>query len=153
MFLYHSSACHVTATATKIICICLYQAISWHIFVLKHIDVIVCCLINVHFNLRKSEALFTQHCRLTICIELVELTNSDIVSDDKIQVTILILRRGALSSTNTGYSQTSQDASQQSAENLPPQFRSPPRWHQPARRKTLWGPLLIITIIVLWGFF
>ena len=34
-----------------------------------------------------------QHCRLTICIELVELT----VSDDKIQITILILRRGALS--------------------------------------------------------
>ena len=29
-----------------------------------------------------------QHCRLTICIELVELTNS--VSDDKIQITILI---------------------------------------------------------------
>ena len=41
-----------------------------------------------------------QHCRLTICIELVELTNSvrwQIVSDDKIQITILILRRGALS--------------------------------------------------------
>ena len=36
-----------------------------------------------------------QHCRLTICIELVELTNR--VSDDKIQITILILRRGALS--------------------------------------------------------
>ena len=36
-----------------------------------------------------------QHCRLTNCIELVELTNS--VSDDKIQITILILRRGALS--------------------------------------------------------
>ena len=36
-----------------------------------------------------------QHCRLTICNELVELTNS--VSDDKIQITILILRRGALS--------------------------------------------------------
>ena len=35
-----------------------------------------------------------QHCLLTICIELVELT----VSDDKIQITILILRRGALSS-------------------------------------------------------
>ena len=29
-----------------------------------------------------------QHYRLTICIELVELTNS--VSDDKIQITILI---------------------------------------------------------------
>ena len=38
-----------------------------------------------------------QHCRLTICIELFELTNS--VSDDKIQITILILRRGALSMT------------------------------------------------------
>ena len=38
-----------------------------------------------------------QHCRLTICIELVELTNSVSVSDDKIQITILILRRGALS--------------------------------------------------------
>ena len=42
-----------------------------------------------------------QHCRLSICIELVELTNSEMaaarVSDDKIQITILILRRGALS--------------------------------------------------------
>ena len=38
---------------------------------------------------------FRQHCRLTICIELVELANS--VSDDKIQITILILRRDALS--------------------------------------------------------
>ena len=37
-----------------------------------------------------------QHYRLIICIESVELTNSA-VSDDKIQVTILILRRGALS--------------------------------------------------------
>ena len=36
-----------------------------------------------------------QHCRLTICIELVE---RQIVSDDKIQITILILRRGALCS-------------------------------------------------------
>ena len=36
-----------------------------------------------------------QHCRLTTCIELVELTNR--VSDDKIQITILKLRRGALS--------------------------------------------------------
>ena len=35
-----------------------------------------------------------QHCRLTICMKLVELS----VSDDKIQITILILRRGALSS-------------------------------------------------------
>ena len=31
--------------------------------------------------------LLRQHCRLTICIELVELTNS--VSDDKIQITLL----------------------------------------------------------------
>ena len=40
-----------------------------------------------------------QHYLLTICIELVELTNSVSVSlsDDKIQITILILRRGALS--------------------------------------------------------
>ena len=38
-----------------------------------------------------------QHYRLTICIELVELTNSVSVSDDKIPITILILRRGALS--------------------------------------------------------
>ena len=40
-----------------------------------------------------------QHCLLTISIELVELTNSVSVSvsDDKIQITILILRRGALS--------------------------------------------------------
>ena len=37
--------------------------------------------------------LHRQHCRLTVCIELVELT----VSHDKIQITILILRRGALS--------------------------------------------------------
>ena len=37
-----------------------------------------------------------KHYRLIICMELVELTNSA-VSDDKIQVTILILRRGALS--------------------------------------------------------
>ena len=35
-----------------------------------------------------------QHCRLTICMELVELT---IVSDSKIQICILILRRSALS--------------------------------------------------------
>ena len=34
-----------------------------------------------------------QYCRLTICIELVELT----VSDEKIQITILILRRCTLS--------------------------------------------------------
>ena len=47
--------------------------------------------------MQNSEAVQArQHCRLTICIELVELTNS--VSDDKIQKTILILRRGALSS-------------------------------------------------------
>ena len=39
-----------------------------------------------------------QHCLLTICIELVELT----VSDDKIQITILILRRGTLSSQLIG---------------------------------------------------
>ena len=40
-----------------------------------------------------------QHCRFTICLELVELTNGiRSVSDDKIQITILILRRGALSS-------------------------------------------------------
>ena len=43
----------------------------------------------------KHSYLRRQHCRLTICIELVEQTNS--VSDDKIQITILILRRGALS--------------------------------------------------------
>ena len=36
-----------------------------------------------------------QQCRLTICIELDELKNS--VSDNKIQISILILRRGALS--------------------------------------------------------
>ena len=47
--------------------------------------------------------IYRQHCRLTICIELVELTNS--VSDDKIQITILILRRGALS-TQTPRSRT-----------------------------------------------
>ena len=33
-----------------------------------------------------------QHCRLNICMELIELTNSETVSDDKIQITILILR-------------------------------------------------------------
>ena len=36
----------------------------------------------------------SHHCRLTICMKLVELS----VSDDKIQITILILRRVALSS-------------------------------------------------------
>ena len=41
--------------------------------------------------------LFRQYCRLTFCMELVELTNSESVSDEKIQITILILRRGALS--------------------------------------------------------
>ena len=48
------------------------------------------------FTRHESMVCFRQHCRFTICIELVELTNS--VSDDKIQKTILILRRGALSS-------------------------------------------------------
>ena len=38
---------------------------------------------------------FRQQCRLTICMEFVELTNS--VSDNKIQMTLLILKRGALS--------------------------------------------------------
>ena len=33
-----------------------------------------------------------QHCRLNICMELIELTNIETVSDDKIQITILILR-------------------------------------------------------------
>ena len=53
-----------------------------------------------------SRTFLRQHCPLTICIELVELTNSVSVSvlDDKIQITILILRRGALSNqTIRGY--------------------------------------------------
>ena len=52
-------------------------------------------------------------------------------------------------STITGSSQTSQDASQQSAENLPPQFRLPPQWHEPARGKTPLDPLLANIIHVL----
>ena len=42
-----------------------------------------------------------QHCHLTICIELDELTNSirQTVSDNKIQLFNLILRRGALSTS------------------------------------------------------
>ena len=53
-------------------------------------------------NQEKVWLLPRQHCRLTICNELVELTNSiQTVSDDKIQITILILRRGALSNRMT----------------------------------------------------
>ena len=40
-----------------------------------------------HFHFPSMVNDVRQHCRLTICIELVELTNS--VSDDKIQITIL----------------------------------------------------------------
>ena len=83
MFLHYSNAHCVTATGTKIICICLYQASSWHIFHAK-----------TRFSLLLNQCLFQSM---------------------KIRSTI------------TGYSQTSQDASQQSAENLHPQFRSPPR--------------------------
>ena len=38
-----------------------------------------------------------QHCRLTICNYLDELTNSVLVSGDRIQILLLILGRGALS--------------------------------------------------------
>ena len=86
MFLYHSSACHVTATVTKIICICLYQAISWHIFVLKHIDVVVCCLINVYFNLWKSEAMLQVFLKLLKMllskVQKISLRNFDRLLDD-----------------------------------------------------------------------